>query len=280
MKTFRWFLVLGVLALMLSVGAAAVVAADTDPVGAPYVDNGVHSINANSGVWYRFEYTGDHSQITVKLVNALHDGLNQGLSFQVYTPSQMQDWWKHNGIGAGNRLGDDLIWTGNAHEGGTWWVKVMNANPAPMTFTLVVSGDKVSFVPPGTAPIAAPAPSVGTLLENENPVYARVVDSNALVIPAKTTLWYRFTYPGTHDQAILAIPDGGKNLLRVELYTPEQMSSWWNATPIGRATPNGDDLLWSGNAEDGGFWYVKVMNDSTAPVSFKLLLQILPSNIR
>jgi len=280
MKTLRWFLVLAVVALMLTVGAISVGAANSDPSSAPYVDNAIHSIGANVDTWYRFEYTGDHSQITVKLVDALHDGTNRGLSFQVYTPSQMQEWWKHDGIGAGSRSGDDLLWSGNAHESGTWMVKVMNANPSEMTFNLVVTGEKVSFVPPSEPANAAAAPSIGTTLENENPNNAIAVDENLKVIPANTTLWYRFPYSGTHEQAILKVIGGNKNLLRVHIHTPEQMKTWWNVTPVGQATPKEDDLIWSGNSEQAGMWYVEVINDNTAPVSFQLALQMIQRNVR
>lgn len=412
MKVLRWFLVLAIAVLVLSVGAFSAGAAGSDPVGAPYVDNATHSIGANLSTWYRFEYAGDHSQILIKLVDAVHDGVDHGLSFQVYTPSQMQDWWKHDGIGAGNVKGDDLIWTGNAHENGTWWIKVTNINPAPMTFNLVVTGDKVSFGPalpvltvagvtapslnnvdpnnalpadatprvvpgkstlwyrffytgdhsqvtvrlpmgvdnllrfhvhtptqmatwwditpvgqsnhensdlvwtgnshePGwwyievindntsaigftlqvtgekvsfvgpTESATVPAlPSIGTPLTNADPNNAMIVGADRLVIPGKTTLWYRFAYRGSHDQAILTIPDGAKNLLRVHVHTPQQMTTWWNATPVGQATPHGDDLLWNGSAEEGGWWYIEVMNDNTSAVSFQLLLELHRNNIQ
>jgi len=192
----------------------------------------------------------------------------------------MQEWWKQDGIGAGSPKGNDLLWTGNAHEGGTWWIKVTNTNPSEKQFNLAVAGDKVSFVQPSQPANVVTEPSVVAGLENANPNAAEIIDSSWKVIPAGTTLWYRFPYNGGHDQAILTVPDGGKNLLRVHVHTPEQMKNWWNATPVGQATPKDNDLVWSGNAEDGGWWYIEVMNDNAAPVNFQLLLQMQDRNLR
>src|SRR5690349_16034454 len=119
MKAFRWVVLFAVLALALSVGVAAVSAAGTGPVGAPYVDSASHLLNANSDTWYRFEYDGTHSQVTVRLV----DAQDSGLAFEVYPPTQMPEWWKYEGIGMGSAHAQDLLWTGNSHEGGTWYVR-------------------------------------------------------------------------------------------------------------------------------------------------------------
>jgi hypothetical protein len=280
MKVSRLLLVVTVLALMLSVGVLSAAAAGTDPVGAPYVENGIHSINGNTSDWYRFEYAGDHSQMMVKLVNARYNGMDHGLAFQVYAPSQMQDWWKHNGVGAGNPKGNDLIWTGNSHENGTWWIKVTNNNPTNTQFNFAVTGDKVSFAPPSQPAKAGIQSAAVTGPANADPNLALAVDSNWKEIPAETTLWYRFPYGGGHDQAILTIPDGAKNNLRIHIHTPEQMKNWWSVTPVGQATPKDDDLVWSGSAEEGGWWYVEVMNDNLTPLNFRLLLQQIDRNIR
>lgn len=280
MKVSRWLLMLVVLALMLGVGVLSAAAAGTEPVGAPYVENGVHGIKADTSDWYRFEYAGDHSQMTVKLIDARYNGIDHGLAFQVYAPSQMQDWWTYDGIGAGNPKGNDLIWTGNAHEKGTWWIKVTNNNPTDARFNLEVTGDKVTFAPPSQPTNVVTAPLNVNAPENAVPDRALALDSSAKVIPAEATLWYRFPYSGGHDQAILTVPDGGKNNLRVHIHTPEQMKNWWSATPIGQATPKEDDLVWSGNAEESGWWYVEVMNDNVTPVNFQLLLEQLDRNVR
>ncbi len=407
MKTLRWFFVVAVLVLALGTGAATLFAAEGSPVGAPFIDNALHTLGANSTTWYRFQYPGDHSQVTIKLV----DAKDKGLAFQVYTPIQMEDWWKNDGIGAGSPKDNDLIWSGNAHEGGQWYIQVVNRAGAPVSYQLIVTGSALPLttllpaittlspttpsldnidpnhafladatprvIPAKTAlwyrffyagdhsqvnvrmpqgaenrlrfhvhtptqmtkwwdilPVgqnsiqdndlvwngnsheggwwyievlndnpnavgfmlnvagtgvffAAPTlvadtavlPKLGTSLENADPNKAFDVNSTWQVIPAKTTLWYRFAYTGSHDQAILKVLDGSKNLLHVHVHTPQQMKTWWDVNPVGQATPHGDDLVWNGNAQDGGWWYVEVMNDHTAAVSYQLLLQIANRNL-
>ena len=63
---------------------------NTDPDHAYALDGQVHSIAANSSLWYRFDYAGYRSQITVTLLYAA----NSGLAFNVYTPAQISDWWE------------------------------------------------------------------------------------------------------------------------------------------------------------------------------------------
>jgi hypothetical protein len=279
MKTLRWFIVFAVLALMLSVGAFAAGAAGTDPTGAPYVDNTTKVVGPNGSAWYRFEYTGDHSQINIKLMDAILSDVDRGLSFEVYTPSQIKDWWKNDGIGAGSLQGHDLIWSGNSHESGTWWIKVNNIKPIEMPFELIVTGDKVSFAPPTQPVTAVTLPSAGALVENAVPDKAMVVNADARVIPGETTVWYRFPYGGGHDQINLNVLNGADENLRVYVLTPEQVKTWWSANPVGQATPKDGDLLWSGNSHESGNWYIKVVNDNPYAVNLQMLLNILERNV-
>jgi len=280
MKTLRWFIVFAVLALMLGVGVISATAAGTDPTGAPYVDNTTQFVEPNGTAWYRFEYTGDHSQINIELPNAIRSGVDQGLAFEVYAPSQMNEWWRNDGVGAGSHRGDDLVWSGNSHEAGTWWIKVMNTKPTGMPFELVVSGEKVSFAPASEPVTAVTLPSAAALIENAVPDKAMFVRADEQIIPGNTTAWYRFPYDGGHDQIMLKVPNGADEHLQVYILTPEQVKEWWSATPVGAATPKDGDLLWSGNAEESGIWYIKVVNDNLNPVNLQMLLDIQDRNMR
>lgn len=264
MKILRWFIPLAALLLMLSVGAVAVSGAGTGPVGAPYVDNGVHTVIADSTTWYRFEYAGNHSQITIVLV----DAKDKGLAFQVYPPTLLDEWWKHDGIGMGSPKDNDLLWTGNAHEAGTWYVKVTNTNPAPVSFQLLVSGSKVSFssILPAITSLSPTTPS----LDNVDPNNALLADATARVIPAKTTLWYRFYYVGDHSQVFITLPNGADNKLRFHVHTPSEMATWWNVTPVGQSSIRDKDLVWNGNSHEGGWWYIEVKNENTSAIGFTL----------
>jgi len=271
-RLVRWLILIAVVALALSVGATAF-AAGNSPVGAPYADNASHTIPADTTTWYRFEYPGNHSQITVTLV----DAKDKGLAFEVYTPTQMQEWWKNDGVGAGSLKGNDLLWSGNAHEGGAWYVKVMNRSLSPEPFQLNVTGKDVAFSE--SVPVVSNIVPVTPAIANMDPVQAVPVNSDWQTIPANTTLWYRFPYSGGHDQATLTIPNGNKNFLRAHVHTPQEMASWWNADPVGQATPHDNDLIWSGNSLEGGWWYVEVINDNPTPVTFNMNLEIQDRNL-
>jgi hypothetical protein len=241
MNTLRWVIGITLVALLLAFGAVAS-AAGTEPGGAPYVDNAPHSIAANDTLWYRFEYDGSHSQILIRLVNGKEDGLR----FEVFTPAQMEEWWKHDGIGMGSPQGDDLVWSGNANEAGTWYIKLMNDRALPASFELNVTGDDVSFAPPASVPAQAPKVVVPAA-ENVVPEKAFFVDAAAQVIPANTSLWYRFPYDGTRDQVILKIPRGWENHLRMHSYpiTDDQVVGLGDKTRRSRDTPGqGLDLEW------------------------------------
>jgi hypothetical protein len=274
MKTLRWFIVFAVLALMLGVGAFAAGAAGTDPTGAPYVDNTSHVLGPNGSAWYRFQYTGDHSDITITLPDAILSDIDRGLSFEVFAPSQMKEWWTEDGIGAGSLRGHDLVWRGSSHEAGTWWIKVNNTKASEVPFQLMVEGDKVSFSPAAEPVTAVTLPLAAELFEGAVPDKALPVKLDAQAIPAKTTLWYRFPYSGEHDQIILKVPDGADENLRVEILTPEQAKEYWNVTPVGRGMPDSGDLIWSGNSHQAGDWYIKVINDNPYAVSLRMLLDI------
>lgn len=277
MKTLRWFMMLMVIALMLSVGVISASAAGSDPTGAPYVDNTTKVVGPNSNVWYRFEYGGDHSQITIKLPDAILSGINRGLLFEVYAPSQMNEWWTKDGIGAGSLRGDDLIWSGNSHEGGTWWIKVINTKTSEVPFNLIVTGEEVSFSSPTQPVTAFTLPEVPALVENAVPDKALAVGVDAQAIPGGATAWYQFPYYEEHDQVILKVLNGSDEHLRVSIFTPSQVKKWWDVTPIGQGMPKNGDLIWSGNSSETGTWFIKVVNDNSYAVSLRMLLDIRES---
>lgn len=265
MKTLRWLVPIALAVMLLVIGGAVASATGVEPANPLYVDNAPHSIAPNTEVWYRFEYNGSHDQILVRLVN----GKDNGIRFEVYTPTQIQEWWKNDGVGMGSAQGDDLVWSGNSNEKGTWFVKLINDKAEAKTATLQVTGTGVSLTPPvaGGAPQAAVSPS-----DIVDPSTALLIDNAANVVPANGTIWYRFPYDGTRDQVILKLLKGSENDLRMHIHAPSQMSNWWSSDikPIGQGTPKDDDLVWSGNSNEAGWWYVEIMNDNATPVRFVL----------
>jgi hypothetical protein len=128
---------------------------NTNPGHATAIANSAVTFPANSSQWYSFGYAGDKSEITVTLTN----GNASGLHFNVYTPSQIGDWWDETPIGRGTGQAincdtgapqdsgacqaDDLTWVGNFDIGGTYYVQVVNDNSSSVTapFSLqIVSG--------------------------------------------------------------------------------------------------------------------------------------------
>lgn len=142
---------------------------NTQPATASYINGQPQSIPANSTLWYKFDYRGDKSQVTVLMPN----GANTLVAFNVFTPEQSQSWWdgKTKPIGRGtayqidcdtgeeNYMGqcqsNDLKWVGQFNFPGTFYVQVVNYNTGTANFTLTVQGSGVSV---GAVPTATPAP--------------------------------------------------------------------------------------------------------------------------
>jgi hypothetical protein len=256
-------------ALSLASPAAAAVG---NPVGAPYIDIQTHSIPGSSSLWYRFNYAGDHSQMSITIPL----GADNGLAFEVYTPAQTVSWWDTEPLGRGTAKGADLFWTGNSHAGGTYSLKIINDNPHAVGFQVKVEGDGVSITAPSTAPVlvvpvaAAPAPA------NADPGKAVTLPASAQGVPAKGSVWYRFYFDGGNDALVkLTLPYGDYNHLKFELYAPGQMAKWWEADPIGRGSASGDDLFWAGDLYISGTYYLRVVNNNPAGVGFELKIEHL-----
>lgn len=111
--------------------------ANMDPMKAlPVAQAKGQTIPPNTTLWYSFSYAGDRSQALITLVN----GNKNHLLMHVHTPGQMLTWWDTSSIGQGNPKNDNLIWSGNAHVGGTWYVEVVNVTPQAVGFDLTVEG--------------------------------------------------------------------------------------------------------------------------------------------
>lgn len=75
-----------------------------------------------------------------------------GLGFEVFTPSQINDWWEQKPVGQGTAqqidsadgipaiYGDgqshDLTWVGSFVDNGTYFVRVTNTTGSPLNFDL------------------------------------------------------------------------------------------------------------------------------------------------
>lgn len=120
----------------------------------------------------------------------------------------------------------------------------------------------------GALSLASPAAAtVGS------PVGAPYIDNQTHSIPGNSSLWYLFSYGGDHSQMTITIPLGADNNLAFEVYTPDQIISWWDTEPVGRGSAKGADLVWNGNSHAGGTYGLKVINDNPHAVSFQVRVE-------
>lgn len=141
--------------------------ANTQPATATFINGQPQSIPANSTQWYKFDYAGDRSLVTILMPN----GANSLVAFNVFTPEQAQSWWepRTTPIGRGTAYSincatgeeqywgecqsNDLKWKGAFNFPGTFYVQVVNSNTGTANFTLTIQGTGVSV---GSSSTTAP----------------------------------------------------------------------------------------------------------------------------
>lgn len=266
MKMIRFAGVLvALLALVLGVGtltASAVNVADSGPDSAVYIDNQPHTIPANSAAWFRFNYSGDESLVSLTLVNLA----KTNVIFEVYTPGQVSQWWKVGPVGQATDRGDNHFWLGSSIEGGMYYVRVVNTEPSAMTYTLLVAGAGIATQP--TVVIPPVIPVTGIAPTNSVPGGAAYLTTATYSIPANTSLWYRFAFASDDSQVNLKLVNGNKNGLQFEVYGWDQIGFWSKTDPAGRGNVSGDNLVWSGEGDAWAPFYVRIVNNTNSAVSY------------
>lgn len=250
-------IVLVVLALFLSLNLMTASAAGISPLAAPYVDNGTHAIDPSGTQWYNFDYAGNNSLVTLRMIGAA----GTGMKFAVYTPGQIADWWDEEPVGRGSPEINDLVWSGAMPAAGTYSVKVDNSNGYMTNFQLTIAGSGVSVTPKVAPPVVQPL--------GPDPLSAPMLDSGSHVIAANATLWHRFVFPGD-SQMTIRLPNGKASGLEFKVYDTNSIATWWKADPMGVGSPVGDDLVWMGSAPNGEMVYVEVVNANPYALSFSL----------
>jgi hypothetical protein len=123
------------------------------PYTAVYVrDNRDQNIPANTDMWYKFDYGGDRSKITVILYN----GNVSGIWFALFTPDQAINFTDNKYIGRGMTQpilcdqgkcsSNDLVWVGAFSVPGTFFIRVTNPNDKPWTIKMHIEGDNINIV--------------------------------------------------------------------------------------------------------------------------------------
>lgn len=129
-----------------------------DPGHAAIMDNHSHMIPGNAGLWYRFNYVVNRSEVTITMPN----GTNSGLDFNVFASSQIGDWWSETPVGRGTAQAvncfstapgvnggcqsKDLSWKGNFNTNGTYYVEIVNNNSSAASAQLSIWGEGVMLV--------------------------------------------------------------------------------------------------------------------------------------
>ena len=101
----------------------------------------------NSRTWYRFEYRGDRTPISV----AMNGFGTRDLEMLIYTPEQVDTRVTEPrgapvGRGGGNKAqtGHDVFWTGASPLGGTYYIAIVNQTDRAILYRLSVSGPAVT----------------------------------------------------------------------------------------------------------------------------------------
>ena len=271
-------------------GSAVAMAAGAGPDNATAPAANWTPLAADQWAWYTFEYAGDGSQITVQMgVDA-----NSPAAFSVWTPADVAQWTQDGTVrpvGRGstdNALGGDLVWTGNFNTSGAYYVVVANANATPSSYLLKISGNGVwlplptAQQPSATAPAATAAPAAAAAAPTAakpagtGPGDAMAPSAAWTSLAAGHQTWYAFQYAGDGAQIIVRMGVDPSNPTIFSIWTPANVTQWTQdgiVNPIGRGSANaafGGDLIWTGNFNMSGAYYVVVENASAAPSSYLL----------
>lgn len=253
----------------------------SDPANAPYLDNQPHTLAANSGLLYRFDYsvnhmTGERPVTTLVLKN----GNNSGVGFEMWTADAVNDMANNKPIGRGTLFSvdcvtgepaaqgqcqsPDLTWSGGFGTDGTYYVRVVNYNSTAMSFLLVIQGSGFGLGPQASGvgtPTAtvSPAASISTPVPAANaddPNRAGTIDNLPHTLPANSAVWYSFDYAinnmtGARPVYTITLIDGNNSGVGFEVYAPENINGWWQNHPTGRGTVYSIDCE-TGEPSEGG----------------------------
>ncbi len=273
-RSIAFFLVAAFLALALFM-VLGLSPSKNDPFHSPYIDNQVHSIDANSDTWFHFDYGfagPPRTVVTLAIVN----GAQSGLAFEVWAPEIIAEWWKEKPTGQGMVLavdcatgtvvggGDcqskDLLWIGAFGSVGTYYVRVINNNSSPSQFLLTVQGTSVSPAPTPEPTLASRptltvtrtaarvqavpphTPTVAALpTPYDDPYHAVPIDGQLHSLPGNSATWYKFDYgvPGNFQFRPVVgfrLVGAAGTGMEFQVWSPDMLPEWWTKKPVGRGT--------------------------------------------
>ncbi len=261
-----WLFGLGACLILFAVVGASPM--QSDPFHAVYLDNQTHTIADNSDLWYKFDYGLANPSRTVASLTMVN-GTNSGVSYEVWAPELINDWWEQKPTGRGTSTtldcdtglpsanggcqSPDLTWSGSFGAFGTYYVHVINSNSSPSSFLLTVQGDSVTLGPstpntPAPQPPAVVAPAAKTATPvaiantapRDDPNFAVQIDGLTHSLPAGAATWYRFDY-GISDYTArpvvsIRLPNGVVTGVGFQVWAGENTKNWWEQKPVGQGT--------------------------------------------
>jgi hypothetical protein len=117
---------------------------------------------------------------------------------------------------------------------------------------------------------------VAAFAAQSGPDSAMALPSGGQMLAVGQRVWYAFQYAGDGSQILVdmsAQPGGSASFA---VWTPDDVRNWAQGggeKPIGRGTDNpfyNDDLVWSGNFNTAGTYYIVVDQTGGAPATINL----------
>ena len=252
--------------------------------------------------WYTFDYAGDKSPVTARM-SVDPTGSSE---FSVWTPALFQQLGqagpndKIEPVGRGSAdpgLGGDLVWKGQFDAPGTYHILVDQTGSVPSTYALNVTGTgvtiptaaKLATIKAPTAAAAKPATpakattaTTATTAAKPAAAVAGANPNNPAPLNAWESLavggqkWYSFQYPGDKSQVTLAMVVDPAGTAGFQVLTPAQFKQYQQdgtITSVGQGGVDNKinaDLVWSGNFDVPGTYYVLVSQIGATPTNFML----------
>jgi hypothetical protein len=252
--------------------------------------------------WYAFRMPGpDKDGVAPEAKIEMQVMPASAATFELWTPQRLHEmeikdkgeWVEPVGAGAREDTEDvvgKLIWAGALGTPGMYYVCVDQVGPIPASYRLSIAGKQVSFPPlaAAVAPVEVVAPVGAPPFPGSGPADALTPAGEWKTLGKGEEHWYAFQVPGedkdgnapvTHVE-LLATP---LNSAEFAVWTPGCLCAWQKGSederklPVGRgsteemkAGSTTDKLIWAGEFNQAGVYYVRVMQSGPLPTTYKL----------
>lgn len=276
----------------------------SDPTTALFPTDSWVALATGADHWYAFRDEGDGTAITIRLTVLP----TEGAIFTVFTAEQAKQWAVDQtviAVGAGTPLElfrNDLYWTGNFVQSGTYYVLVTSQDRGPSNYKLTISGQgisfpRLSFAQPAS-PLVGPQPPTLPIMPPMLPTPVPTMTEPAsgpenpwppigktMAIAVGETQWYAFRDEGDESSIQVRADATPDDCLAFQVWTPEELLLWQlgeEFRPVGQGTANltlKADLFWTGSFIKSATYYVVVKRNGAARDSCTYQLAVLGDNV-